>query len=98
MGMQDGRCSECGAAEVYCKPGGIVADGAPVRTDAYTKEGLWIATSPTVILTAYICGACGHVALKVEPQELERLHDVFRGGLWTWVEPTDWQDAQAKEP
>jgi hypothetical protein len=88
--MQNGICSECGATEVYSKPGGLVADSSPLKTEAYRSRPAF-PSWPDVSLTAFICGACGHVALKVEPQDFERLYDVFRGGKWTHVTPKERQ-------
>jgi ribosomal protein L37E len=83
MGMRDGICSECGAAEVYRKPRGV-----GVSTSSGLEVSHWKTfTSMTVGLTAYICGRCGHTAFQVEREDLALLREILAVGGWIHVPP-----------
>jgi hypothetical protein len=83
MGMRDGVCAECGAAEVYRKPRGVSVSTSSGLEVSHRK----ILTSIQVGLTAYICGRCGHTAFQVEREDLSLLREIFEVGSWIHVPP-----------
>ena len=63
-----------------------------ILSESRRKGKGFLQTWPKAEVTAFICGACGYVVLRVDPHQFDTLRAIFEGANWTHIELTERQD------
>jgi hypothetical protein len=78
--MQNGICPECGGTEVYLKNGIIWGHGTSIFV---RLRGLF---TGTIALDVLICLQCGHTALRIPADDIDRLRADLVPNGWTRIQ------------
>jgi hypothetical protein len=82
--MRNGICPLCGAAAIYGSERGLLAHTSSLALRSHEIR----VTDPALMV--FVCAECGHVALQVQPMDLDDLRALVQGVKWTYMEPGSW--------